>query len=255
MERLGNTKPSGMNANGLRAWGMIFVVAGIISRSVLQNRFLGVGSITGAELVQVMQASQNAMYIATAALVLQAMETCAVPIFAFLLVEGFRKAESPKAYAIWVALVAVVSEIPYNLAMSQKVLDLSSRNPAVGLLLGLALLYLYRRFEGKKAICVIATIAGFAWAWMLGIDHGAAMVLMIATMWLLRKKPAVRSFVGAAVGVLCTIGSMFYLAAPMGFLAIHFYNGEEGADNQIVNMVFYPVVLLVIGLVAMFVLP
>ena len=56
------------------------------------------------------------------------------------------------------------------------------------------------------------------------------------------------------VAVLCTVGSMFYLAAPMGFLAIHFYNGEPGPDNKIVNMAIYPVSLLVIGLVAMFVL-
>lgn len=254
MERLGTTGPSGMNANGLRAWGMIFLIAGIISRSVLQNQFLGVGSITSAELVQVMQASDSAMRIAAFALILQAVETCAVPIFAFLLVEGFRKAKSLKEYAIRLALVAVVSEIPYNLAMSQKVLDLSSRNPAVGLLLGLALLYLYNRFAGRKAICVIATIAGFAWAWILGIEHGAAMVLMIAVLWIFRKKPMVRGFAGSAVAVVCTIGSMFYLAAPMGFLAVHFYNGEPGPDNRIVNMAIYPVSLLVIGLVAMFVL-
>lgn len=254
MERLGDTKPSGIHANGLRTWGMIFVVAGVFSRSVLQNQILGVGTLTNAELVQIMQSSSSAMIIASIALILQAIETCAVPIFAFLLVEGFQRAESLKAYALRVGLVAVIAEIPYNLAMSQKLIDTATRNPAVGLLLGVALLYLYTRFESSKVVCVIATVAGFAWAWMLGIDHGVAMVLLIATMWLFRKKPAVRGFVGAAVAVLCTIGSMFYLAAPMGFLAIHFYNGEEGPDNKIVNMVFYPAVLLVIGLMAMFVL-
>lgn len=252
METLGTTSRFGINANGLRTWGMIFVLAGIISRSVLQNQFLGMGSVTGAELVELMQASESAMRIATIALIQQALETCAVPIFAFLLVEGFQKAESMKGYAIRIGLVAVVSEIPYNLAMSQTVLDLSSRNPAMGLLLGLALLYLYNRFAGSKAICILVTIAGFAWAWMLGIDHGVAMVLMIAVIWGFRKKPLIRGFVGSAVAVLCTVGSMFYLAAPMGFLAIHFYNGEPGPDNKIVNMAIYPVSLLVIGLVAMF---
>ena len=254
MERLGNTKPSGMNANGLRAFGMIFLLAGIISRSVLQNQLLGLGSITGAGLLAAMQSSSSAMLIATIALILQAVETCAVPIFAFLLVEEFRNTESLKKYALGVAIVAVAAEIPYNLAMGQSVIDLSSRNPAFSLLLGLALLYLYNRFAGQKVICVVATIAGFAWAWMLGIEHGVPMVLLVAAMWLFRDKPMVRGFVGAAVAVVSTIGSMFYLASPMSFLAIHFYNGEPGADNKIMNIVIYPAMLLVIGLVAMFVL-
>ena len=43
MERLGNTRPSGLHAGNLRAWGMLFVVAGIIGRSILQNQMLGVG--------------------------------------------------------------------------------------------------------------------------------------------------------------------------------------------------------------------
>jgi hypothetical protein len=38
----------------------------------------------------------------------------------------------------------------------------------------------------------------------------------------------------------------------MGFLAIHFYNGEKGNTGRLVNYLFYPVTLLAIGLVAKF---
>ena len=38
----------------------------------------------------------------------------------------------------------------------------------------------------------------------------------------------------------------------IGFLAIHFYNGEEGNSSRLVNYLFYPVTLLVIGLIAKF---
>ena len=71
MERLGETRPSGMNTNGLRTWGMLFVVAGIIGRSVLQKQLLGVGTVSGTQLLEVMQNS-GAMAIAAAALVLLA---------------------------------------------------------------------------------------------------------------------------------------------------------------------------------------
>ena len=82
MERLGNTRPtSGLNTGSLRAWGMLFVVGGIVSCSILQNRMLGVGLRNPEELKVLMDSSSTAMIIATIALVLQAMETVAVPIF------------------------------------------------------------------------------------------------------------------------------------------------------------------------------
>ena len=88
MERLGNTRPTGgLHAGALRAWGMLFVVAGIVSRAILQNQMLGVGLRSMQELMELMQASDTAMIVATIAIVLQATETVAVPIFVFLLFE------------------------------------------------------------------------------------------------------------------------------------------------------------------------
>ena len=46
MERLGNNSPTGLHAGNLRAWGMLFVVAGIVGRSILQNRMLGIGVLS-----------------------------------------------------------------------------------------------------------------------------------------------------------------------------------------------------------------
>ena len=70
MERLGNTRPSGLHAGNLRAWGMLFVIAGIASRSLLQNKMLGMGMRSMEEILELMQASDTAMAIATVALVL-----------------------------------------------------------------------------------------------------------------------------------------------------------------------------------------
>ena len=58
---------------------------------------------------------------------------------------------------------------------------------------------------------------------------------------------------GVAMAAACMVVSPFYLAAAMGFLAIHFYNGEPGERNRVVNYLFYPMCLLAIGLVAMYV--
>lgn len=252
MERLGNNRPSGLHAGNLRAWGMLFVVAGIVGRSILQNRMLGIGVLSAEELVQLMQTSQEAMIVATIALVLQAMETVAIPIFVFLLVEGFLHTSDWKKYLLRVCGMAVLTEIPYDLAMHGKVMDFGGQNPALALVLCMIVLYMFKRFAGKKLICVVMALAGILWGIMLKIDHSVPMLLMLCIIYLFRNKRMYMGFSGMAVAAVCTAISPFYLAGAMGFLAIHFYNGEPGEGNRVVNYLFYPVALLAIGLVAMF---
>ena len=254
MERLGNTRPSGLNTGSLRTWGMLFAIAGIISRCMLQNTLLGVGTRSMQELMELMQADQTAMIITTVSLVLQAMETVAVPIFVFLLFEGFQHTSDWKKYLTRLVGLALLTEIPYDLAMNGKVLEFGTQNPVIGLVLCFALLLLFRRFAGKKLICVMMALAGFVWALMLKVDHGIPMMLMICVMQLFRNKKMYMGFSGMAAAALCTGISPFYLVAPMGFLAIHFYNGEKGNSSRLVNYLFYPVTLLVIGLIAKFAL-
>ena len=254
MERLGNTRPSGLNTGSLRTWGMLFVIAGIISRSVLQNTILGVGENSMQELMDMMRTSETAMIITTVSLVLQAMETVAVPIFVFLLYEGFQHTSDWKKYLARLAGLAVVTEIPYDLAMNGKVLEFGNQNPVIGLVLCFVLLLLFRYFAGKKLICVVMALAGVVWAIMLKVDHGVPMILMICVMHLFRNKKMYMGFSGMAAAALCTGLSPFYLIAPMGFLAIHFYNGEKGNSSRLVNYLFYPVALLAIALTAKFAL-
>ena len=252
MERLGNQKPSGLHAGNLRAWGMLFAIAGIVSRALLQNRMLGIGLRSMQEMVELMQMDDTAMIIATVALVLQAVETVAVPIFVFLLFEGFQHTSDWKKYFLRVAGLAILTEIPYDLAMNGVFLETGSQNPVLGLVLCMALLYFFRRFAGKKLICVIMALAGVLWSVMLKIDHGMPMVLMICVIHLFRNKRMYMGFSGVAAAAMCVGVSPFYLAAPMGFLAIHFYNGEKGESSRLVNYLFYPVTLLVIALLGIF---
>lgn len=252
MERLGNTRPSGLHAGNLRAWGMLFAIAGIISRSLLQNQMLGMGTRSMTELMELMQSSESIMVIATVALVLQAVETVAVPIFVFLLAEGLQHTSDFRKYMLRIAGLAVLTEIPFDVAMNQKVLEFGSQNPVFGLLLCMVVVYMFRRFEGKKLLCVVMALAGLAWALMLKIEHGIPTLLMFCVVYLFRNKKMYMGFSGMAAAALCTVISPFYLAAPMGFLATHFYNGEKGNSSSLVNYLFYPATLLIIGLVAMF---
>ena len=257
MERLSaNTRPAGIGAGALRAWGLIFLLAGVIGRGLIQNVLLGLNNMDTQQLLQVMNGSDGAMGMVTLSLVLTAMESCAVPIFAFLMVEGFLHTSSYKNYLIRTAVLAIVSEVLYNVAMSGSVLDMGSRNPVWCVVLGLVLLGLFRyvdeKMNSKKLIKFVMAVAGILWASMLKVEHGVFFMAMVLTLWVMRSKPQYRLFVGMGVAALCTAISPFYLAATMGFMAIHFFNGEKSESGKLINYAAYPAMLLICALAPMF---
>ena len=244
----------GLSANALHTWGMVFVAAGIAGRAILQNALLGVDSLTGQELLKLLETSSDAMGILTLALVLEVVYACAAPIYAFLLVEGFTHTASFKNYILRVAAVAVAAEIPYNLAMGGQWLDTASRNPAFALVVCLLMLYLYDRYQEKSLNNIVLkgfiTLAAFLWVGMLRIDEGSSLLLLTAVIWAVRKRQNFRSIIGCSAAFACTVFSTYYLLAPFTFLALHYYNGEKGTDNKLVNYLSYPVLLLALGLAA-----
>jgi hypothetical protein len=253
MERLTNTKPTGITANALRTWGMLFLMAGIAGRGILQTHMLGFYGLNSQQLLAAMQASENAMTLTSVSLVLQALEVCAVPIFAMLLVEGVTHTSNFKAYFIRVLGTAALSEIPYNLVMSGKLFDFSTRNPVFSVVLSMVVLFFFRRFAApgfrNVLIKILITFAGLVWARMLGIDFGGPMLLLVAVLWALRNKGLYRSFIGASVAIACSLFSPFFLISPMAFLAIHMCNGEKGEENRMVNYLAYPAVLAAMALI------
>lgn len=252
MERLGKQrKVFEINGNALRAWGMLFLAAGVIGRGIIQNRMLGIGQLTTAQMIEIMGTGSN-MTLATVSLVLQAMETCAVPIFALLLVDGFRYTADFKAYLARILKLGVLTEIPYNLLMGNA---LSSRNPVFGIAFSLLLLYFYQLYgeKGMKntLIKLAVTVAAVVWCEMLRIEFGAALVLVTAGLWPNRERPLYRNLTGATMSIVCSVISPFFMAAPMSFLAIHFYNGEKSTNSRLVNYLAYPAMILTAWVVGM----
>ena len=251
-------QPRGINAGHLRIWALLCLALGTLGVSVFQNGILNLPNISGQALLAAMEADPKVMIYATAALLLQAICCCAAPLFAFLLTEGFEKSRSRAKYFLRVLAVAAVSELPYNLATGGKWLDTATRNPAFGLVLAMVMLYLFRHFGQKTlahyAIRAIVAAAAVLWALMLGVDHGAPLVVLTLTLWLCRRKPTLRTVLGCVIAFACSLFSPFYLLSPMVFILLHFYNGEKGEENVALKYGAYPAVLLILGLIATYVL-
>jgi len=256
MNQIGTRKKRTINGNALRTWALLFLASGVIGRGLIQNHILGVGSLTTQQLLEVMGSSQQAMALATASLVLQALETCAVPLYALMLVEGVQNTSGFPAYFKRILTLAALCELLYNLAMHGKLMFLGTRNPVFALVMCMVMLYLFSRFpEGKKGnalIKIVITVVSIAWCEMLKIEYGSATVLIVSVMWAFRKNTLYRNFAGAAAAIVCTVMSMYFLAAPMAFMIIHGYDGEKSTNSRKVNYLAYPALLLAAAAVGLF---
>lgn len=255
METLQTQEKTGLTGDGLRAWGLIALGVGAAGKCLIQRAVLGLDSMTGTQLLQLLGTSDSAMALVTVALVLQAVECCAVPIFAFLLTEGFRNTQNLTGYLARVLALAVAAELPFNLAFHGSLFCLTEQNPVFGALLALVVLCFYRQYPGKQAkvllIKLVVTLAALVWAGMLHIAYAGPMVVLTAVLWAFRAKPMLRGMLGACAAVLCCLMDPFFLAAPMSFLAIHGYNGRQGQAGKTVRYVAYPTILLVVWLCTM----
>lgn len=258
MERLTQHREvkRGMSANALRSWGYLCMLLGVAGKGLIQNGILGFGTAASQDILAVLEQSGSAMTLATVSIVFQALEACAVPIFAFLLVEGFQKTSSYKNYLIRMILVAALSEIPYNLAFGGRVFVMDSRNPVIAMVLCLLMLYFYRYFSDRSlkntAIKAVVTLAALLWCPMLRIEHGAFLVLMVAVFWLMRGKPGFRMLAGCGAAGVATLLSPLNLIAPFSCLLLYLYNGEKGDDNRVFNLLCYPLMLLIAGIAAIY---
>ena len=246
----------GTDAAAIRKWGMIFLTIGIIGQSIIQNRLLDLGSVSGNELLTAMNTNPMLMPLLTAALVCKVIETCAAPLFAFLLVEGFQRTASFEKYLIRVGAVAIISELPYNLAYGGKIFELTSRNPVFGLVICLVMLFFYTRYPEKGlknfAMKALITAAAFLWCLMLHIDQGICLVVMVAMLWYARSKSNERAVLGFCSAMVCTLFDMYYIGSCMAFIMLHRYDEERGEQNEKLNYAFYPAALLAVGIVGLF---
>ena len=248
-ERLNQRKSSGLSSRMLKIWGLAFLAVGAAGQGILQNKILGIGTLTTQQLLAAMQQDQTTMLYATLALVLQTAQTCAVPIFAFLLVERFRSVEKPLYYIGWLLGAALISEIPYNMVLVGKWWHPGTLNPMFTMTLCAVMLQFYRLFPEKtvthRFVKLLVTVSAILWTLMLRMEFGACAVLLTCVIWSLGHKPLVRNLVGAVLAILSSIFSPFFVASPMGFLAVHMYNGEM-EEHKFTNYLIYPAILLVI---------
>ena len=195
--------------------------------------------------------------------VLRCVGRLAFPIFAFFIAEGYAHTRDFGRYFRRLAILAVVSEIPFNLE-NGTVFDLTRQNVlftfclALLTLRGLEALGRERGF-GRWAGCGLVLAAGFAAGELLRTDYGGWGVVTVALLQLCRDGKYAKLGLLLAMAAVNGLGMesltmpVFGGEMPIQIFAvaalpvIWLYNGQAGPKSlRRAFYVFYPAHLLVL---------
>lgn len=170
----------------------------------------------------------------------------AFPIFMFFLVEGFFKTRNRFRYLLYLTVFGVISEIPFDLCQSAVIFQPYSNNVMFTLALTLVMIWIIDKLRIPTKIfwypisivivagtCLLSMIWGLDYEW-----HG----ILIGYFFYIFRNNAIFAIIGGYLSLIKTPWAL------LGFGLTLTYNGERGKQNKILNYSFYPVHLLILGL-------
>lgn len=118
--------------------------------------------------------------------IMRATGRIAFPLFCFMLVEGFTYTHNKGKYIIRLALFAVISEIPFDLACNNTLCDWYGQNVMWTLLAGFIVMYVMDKAENNYYIKILAILSGSLIVSFLKTDYSAFGVLLIVMLYISR---------------------------------------------------------------------
>ena len=233
-----------VTADTLKWYGGITLLFYSISMSVIQNGMLHADQYSNLQLRELLVSDPNLMILSSWAAVFQLLGGLTVPVFAFLLAEAFVHTQNYRGDLLRMLAFAVVSEIPYDLAMSGRLFDWTSQNMLFSLAIGLVMLYGLRMFAASRWMQALIVLAAVFWSGLLKTGFGLFLILLAAVYYLLREKPKAKT-------VLSSLISLMYVTGPVSNFVLKRYNGQPGkTGNRLLFYALYPLHLLILGEVA-----
>ena len=185
-------------------------------------------------------------------------ETCrgigrlAFPIFCFFLVEGFIRTRDVKKYALRLLVLAIITEIPFDLGLYGVTFKWDHQNIIITFFIALVMLalikYITENFLGisKPLMCLthICTVIAFGdLAYLARADYSWKCILLVAVLYYLRSFETLRLLVGGAV-------VSWKNFAPVSFVLLYFYDPSIRPKHKYAFYLFYPLNFLIVYLLA-----
>ena len=178
----------------------------------------------------------------------------AFPLFCFMLVEGYFKTRNRKKYLLNLLLFGVISEVPFDMFTTASFFNMNWNNVMFTLALVLVTVWIIDTLKEKmqkrsKALWYLVSILivlGMCIVSMsLSLDYEHHAILIGYFFYLVHDMPVFAIPFGYA--------SMFKEPwALLGFGLTLTYNGERGKQHKMLYYWFYPVHLLILGLLRLY---
>lgn len=235
------------SGEALKWIGFVCVCFGTFGSAVVQRAIMHVDTMTvEAMYEQIMPGGQMRHWATVAAL---SMLVCVMtlPIYARLFYEGWTHTANQGKYLLRLIGIALVSEIPYDLAITGTFWDITVQNPIWAFVIAAIMLTIFRQFEGRGAVSVamkfVGLIAAVVWTIVLQSYMGLVSVLLVACFELLKNKKGICNLL--AVIICCA-----QYSAPFGMIFAANYDGSKPKTPSKVFYILYPAQLLLFGAIA-----
>lgn len=139
----------------------------VLGRLLLRNGYARIMLNTEPGAYEVWQA-QN-MVILVLYWAMRLIGRLGFPIFCFLLIEGIRHTQSKMKYILRMGCFALISEIPFDLAVRGQILEFSYQNVFFTLFLGVVALCAYDFFDSREIPAQLQSVCLFAGIFIPGM--------------------------------------------------------------------------------------
>lgn len=185
----------------------------------------------------------------------------AFPIFAFQLTEGYSHTKDLKKYFFRLFLFAIISQIPYMLFISSHTNGFSF-NILFTLILGLLAITVYEKLDNKYLgtflvilCCIISQCFCFDYGWF-----GIAIIFIFHIFknkkWIMNLSFAIVTFINYFYKYITAVRYEYLfiiLFCVLALIPINLYNGKKGKDTKYLLYIFYPLHLIMLYLVHLFI--
>ena len=178
----------------------------------------------------------------------------AFPLYCFFLVEGFYKTHSRKKYLLTLLVFGVISEVPFDMSTTASFFNMNWNNVMFTLALVLVTIWIIDTLKEKmqnrsKVLWYLASLVILlimcTVSMYLALDYEHHAILIGYVFYLFRD---VR-LLTVPLGYATMVSQPWSL---LGFGLTLTYNGERGRQNKMLFYWFYPVHLLVLGVLRLY---
>ena len=172
------------------------------------------------------------------------------PIYAFLIVEGFRRTSNIFKYIFRILMLAIISEIPYDLMIFNKCLSsdcLMLQNVLFTYFIGLIMLLFVRALNSiSEVLSLVPAVLAVLACFFLKTDYWLEGIILIYIYYMFRYDLNVKCLFMLIVTFLMSI-QHYYGFGVLSVFFIYFYDGQKGyLDLKRFHYFFYPLHMLIL---------